>query len=163
MPLVLARIDDRLVHGQVVVGWGTQIHPDRIILCNDEIAASEWEREIYLAAEATAPYAVTVSVMTQNETLSLLSCSSIDKEKVILLVESPSEMLTLIKKGLKVNKVNIGGMHFKQGKRRLANFIFVDDSDVQSFEQLYTMNIELEGRDVPSSKKTDIAKLLNFN
>jgi len=160
MPLVLVRIDDRLVHGQVVVGWGMHLNPDRIILSSDTIASSPWEKDIYMSAEATAPYPLTISVMSQDETISFLNGHLIEKEKIILLVESPQELVELVKKGLKIDKVNIGGMHYKQGKRRLAQYIFVDERDISFFKELSKMNIQLEGRDVPSGKKINIIDMI---
>ena len=158
MPLVLVRIDDRLIHGQVVVGWGIHLKPDRIILSNDEIARSSWEKELYLGAEATAPIPLSISVLTIDETILFLNENQ--KEKIILLVETPKEISIHIEKGLKIQKVNVGGMHYKQGKRRLAPYIFVDEDDITSFKKMGDMQIELEGQDVPTAKKIDILKAL---
>lgn len=160
MPLVLIRIDDRLIHGQVVVGWGIHLSPDRIILSSDEIANSTWEKEMYMGAEATAPLPLSISVLTFDETLLSLSEPEKQKEKIILLVETPKEILTLIEKGLKIEKVNIGGMHYKHGKRRIAPYIFVDDDDIACFKKMDDMQIALEGKDVPTAPKIDILKAL---
>lgn len=158
MPLVLVRIDDRLIHGQVVVGWGIQLSPNRIILSSDEIASSSWEKEMYMGAEATAPFPLAISVLTIDETILFLTENQ--TEKTILLVEAPKEILTLIEKGLKIEKVNVGGMHYKPGKRRLAPYIFVDEEDITAFKKMRDMNIVLEGQDVPTAKKIDILKAL---
>lgn len=160
MSLVLVRIDDRLVHGQVVVGWGIQLKPDRIILCSDTIASSSWEKEIYLGAEVTAPYQLKVSVLTVDETMLFLNTEQNQKERVVLLVETPQEILELARNGLKIEKINVGGMHYKQGKIRLAPYIFVDDADIALFKEISNMNIELEGREVPTGKKIDIIKAI---
>ena len=160
MPLVLIRIDDRLIHGQVVVGWGIHLSPDRIILSSDEIASSSWEKEIYMGAEATALYPLSISVLTFDETILSLKEPEKQQEKIILLVETPKEILTLIEKGLKIKKVNIGGMHYKQGKRRIAPYIFVDDDDITCFKKMGELQIELEGKDVPTAPKIDILKAI---
>lgn len=160
MPLVLVRIDDRLVHGQVVVGWGIYLKPDRIILCNDTIADSPWEKELYLGAEAMAPYPLNISVFTVSETLQFLNGPENEKERIILLVETPQQALEIIKKGLKVEKINVGGMHYKQGKRRLASYIFVDDDEIASFQAISKLEIKLEGREVPTGKSIDIIQAI---
>lgn len=160
MPLVLVRIDDRLIHGQVVVGWGLHLKPDRIILCSDTIASSSWEKEIYMGAGVTAPYPLTVSVLTIGETLLFLNNTENQRERIFLLVETPQEVLELAKTGLTIEKINVGGMHYKQGKRRLASYIFVDDADISTFKAISEMKIELEGREVPTSKKIDIIKAI---
>lgn len=160
MPLVLVRIDDRLVHGQVIVGWGIYLKPNRIILCSDTIASSKWEKEIYQGAEAMAPYPLNISVLTVNETIQFINDTGNEKEKIVLLVETPQEVLELIRKGLKIEKVNVGGMHYKQGKRRLASYIFVDDEDIASFKSISNMEIQLEGKEIPTGKGIDIIKTI---
>jgi mannose/fructose/N-acetylgalactosamine-specific phosphotransferase system component IIB len=160
MPLVLVRVDDRLIHGQVVVGWGLHLKPDRIVLCSDTIASSSWEKEIYMGAEASAPYPLTVSVLTIDETLQLLNNKENQHERIILLLETPQEILELAKRGLTIEQINVGGMHYKQGKRRLAPYIFVDDADISCFKAISDMKIELEGREVPTGKKIDIIKAI---
>jgi PTS system sorbose-specific IIB component len=160
MPLVLVRIDDRLVHGQVVVGWGLRLKPQRIILCSDAIATSSWEKEIYMGAEAMAPYPMFISVLTTEETRLFLNDKENEHENIILLIETPQDILELIKQGVKVGKINVGGMHYKPGKRRLAPYIFVDDRDIELFKEISRMEIELEGREVPTGKSIDIIKAI---
>jgi len=160
MPLVLIRIDDRLIHGQVVVGWGIHLNPDRIVLSSDEIASSSWEKEIYMGAEATAPYPLAISVLTIEETIQFLHEPGNQKEKIILLVETAKAILNLINKGLTIEKVNVGGMHYKPGKRRIAPYIFVDEDDIIAFKKMGEMEIELEGKDVPTAKRIDILKAI---
>lgn len=161
MPLVLARIDDRLIHGQVVVGWGSHIKPDRIILCSDSVANCSWQREIYTSAGSLAMYHVIISIWTIHETIDYFKKTYFDDEKVILLVETPKELIDLIKSNIPINTVNVGGMHFKRGKRQLAPYIFVNDDDINSFKKLINNNIILEGQDVPNSKKINVAELIN--
>lgn len=162
MPLVLTRIDDRLIHGQVVVGWGSYIKPDRIILCSDHIATCSWQREIFVAAGALAMYAVDISIWTEDETIAYFANSHFKKEKIILLVETPEELCNLIKKHAPIQVVNVGGMHFKPGKKQIAPYIFVNEKDIDFFKILINNNIILEGQDVPNSRKLNIAKLLEI-
>lgn len=159
MPLVLVRIDDRLIHGQVVVGWRHVLHPDRILLCSDEVATTDWQKTIYLSA---VPTELEASVLTVQETIESLKKNAFGDERIILLVDSPRTIVQLVEAGVDINEVNIGGMHFKPGKNQISPFIFVDEEDVKSFRALYDRNIELEGRDVPTRTKMDIAEALRF-
>ena len=162
MPLDLVRIDDRLVHGQVVVGWGAFLKTTKIILCNDTIANSEQDSELYMNAEVIAPYPLTISVWTQEQTLHKLHENNLENERIILLVENPHELLQLIQSGLKIDKVNVGGMHYKAGKHKLVPYIYVDDDDISSFKKLHEMGIKLEGKDVPTGKSINISKVANL-
>lgn len=161
MPIVLARIDDRLIHGQVVIGWGNYLKANRIILCSDSIATTPWLIEIFKSAGALAPSEMSISIWTEEETIKYFRDDSSQKERTILLVETPQELLNLVAQGAPIEVVNIGGMHYKQGKRQLAQYIFVDENDINSLNILKSRNIVLEGQDVPTSKKINVANLID--
>ena len=162
MPLILARIDDRLIHGQVVVGWGNYLKPNRIILCSDSVAETPWQKELFEVAGTLAPGGVDISIWTESETIEYFDNEDNDREKVILLVETPHELFELIEGGVPVEIVNIGGMHFKPGKQQLAPYIFVNDEDIEYFKKLRAKSIHLVGQDVPTAKKIDLAKTIDF-
>ena len=159
MSLLLVRIDDRLIHGQVVVGWRQVMHPTRIVLCSDEVATTDWQKTIYMSA---VPPDLQASVLTVTDTINALSENEFDNDKVILLVDNPATIVELVDSGVEIKEVNVGGMHFKPGKNQISPFIFVDEDDVASFRVLFDKGIELEGRDVPTRTKLDIADALKF-
>ena len=159
MPLVLVRIDDRLIHGQVVVGWRQALKPERILLCSDEVATTEWQKTIYLSA---VPPDLKASVLTIRETIQALQNNRFQDERVILLVDSPGAIVELANANIEIKEVNIGGMHFRPGKNQITPFIFVDQNDIENFRILHDKGIELEGRDVPTRPKVDIARILKF-
>jgi len=160
MPLVLVRIDDRLIHGQVVVGWGKVLHPQRIALCSDEVANSDWQRTIYLSAVTEDMEA---SVLTVDDTVRAFMNHEFDDERLILLADSPKAIVSLVERKVPIKSINVGGMHFKPGKMQIASFIFMDDDDIESFRVLHSKGITLEGRDVPTCAPIDIARVLGFN
>ncbi len=161
MPLDLVRIDDRLVHGQVVIAWGSYLNTTKIILCHDEIAQSEFEKELYMNAEEIAPHPMKICVCTQQETLQKLFDETVEKsERIILLIESPREVLKLISAGLNIARINVGGMHYRKGKRQIASYIYVDEEDILCFKKLHQMGIRIEGKDVPDAKAIDILQIV---
>lgn len=159
MPLVQVRIDDRLIHGQVVVGWRDVLKPHRILLCSDEVANSDWQKTIYLSAVTDD---IAASVFTLAETVDFLSSIKIETERVLLLVDNPKTIVDLVLAGVKIADVNVGGMHFRPGKNQIAPYIFVDDEDIHQLHILYEKGIKLEGRDVPTRSPVDIGKVLRF-
>jgi mannose/fructose/sorbose-specific phosphotransferase system IIB component len=159
MPLVQVRIDDRLIHGQVVVGWRSVLKMERIILCSDEVANSEWQRTIYMSAVTND---IKASVLTLDQTIGALKTNKFEPERVLLLVDNPKTVVDLVDAGVHINQVNVGGMHFKPGKNQIAPFIFVDDNDVENFKILNERDIELDGRDVPTRPSISISKALKF-
>ena len=159
MAIELLRIDDRFIHGQVVVGWCPYLNPDRLILCDDEISRSDWEIEIY--REAATDYKT--SVCSVEETVRLLENNEVACEKVLLIVESPAVTVKLLNLGVAITKVNVGGMHHQPGKRQVAPFIYINDEDLENFKILAHNHILIQGMDVPNCKPIDLIKLLHLN
>jgi mannose/fructose/N-acetylgalactosamine-specific phosphotransferase system component IIB len=157
MPLVLVRIDDRLIHGQVTVAWGSWLEPDRIILVNDDVASTEWKRSLYASTDTLGS---AVSILTKDEFVTGIETDEWDAERVVVVVESPSDMLELMKRGLAVPSVNVGGMHFTCGKREILPYVFVDDDDVRAMRDILKLGATLEARDVPQSRSVDLSCLL---
>ncbi len=154
----MVRIDDRLIHGQVVAGWCPVINPDRLILCNDDIAGSDWECQLY--RDAAADY--DTSVCSVKQTVELLKGAQLKNQRVFIVVNSPAAVVQLLDSGVEFNKVIVGGLHFQPGKRKVADFIYIDDGDLMHFQTLLNRNIILEGRDVPNCKPIDIPALLGL-
>ena len=155
--LKLVRIDDRLIHGQVIIGWGEYVKPTRIILCNDEIAQDNFEKELYLCS---APPDIKISVFTIDETIANLSNKEYMKEDIILIIEKPEELIQLSEKGLNFEMINIGGMHAKKHGIKILDYIYVDDKDIGNFKKLADRNIKFECQELPDSKKYDLMELL---
>ncbi len=158
MPLEMVRIDDRLIHGQVVVGWCPTLKPDRLILCDDEVAQSEWESEIY--RDAGADYQT--SICTVVETAEALRSNQFQHEKIFLIVGSPEAIVRLTDLGLKIVKVIVGGMHYEPGKRKILDFVYIDDNELKCFRILAARNVFLEAKDVPSCKSYNLAQKLGL-
>ena len=99
MPLSLIRIDDRLIHGQVVLGWSRVLKPDRIVVANDRIAKNAWERKFYTAS---VPPHIKVSFLTLDETAVELLNNLYKNESVLMLFESVEDLFTLVQKGIRI-------------------------------------------------------------
>jgi len=158
LPVILARIDDRLIHGQVTVAWGGWLEPDRMILVNDEIATTEWRRDLYAEADSLG---AAVSVLTKDAFLEENVRGVWDDERVVLIVETPSDMLDLIAGGLSLEQVNVGGMHFSPGKREVLSYVYVDDADVLAMREIVARGVRLSAQDVPATQSVDLADALS--
>jgi len=158
LPVILARIDDRLIHGQVTVAWGGWLEPDRMILVNDEIATTEWRRDLYAEADSLG---AAVSVLTKDAFLEENVRGVWDDERVVLIVETPSDMFDLIAGGLSLEEVNVGGMHFSPGKREVLSYVYVDDADVLAMREIVARGVRLSAQDVPATQSVDLADALS--
>jgi len=157
VPFELVRIDDRLIHGQVTVAWGAFLSPDRIVLVNDEVACCDWRCGLY---EETDAMGVAVSILSVDDFAARLEAGEWKDEKVLLVVESPADLLRIMRSGLPVAVANVGGMHHAKGKRELLPYVYVDDGDVAALKEILASGTRLEARDVPQAQPQDLAVLL---
>jgi PTS system mannose-specific IIB component len=155
--LVLMRIDDRLLHAQVAVGWVGALSPDVVIVADDVVASTPGQAE--LLGIGLPPH-VELVVAKVSEAVSLLKGRTLDKRKCILLVRSPLSALRILKAGLTVESINAGGMHFSEGKTKLLPYLFVDRRDSEILEQIASRNVKLIAQDVPGNPSRDLVKLL---
>ncbi len=151
--LILFRIDDRLIHAQVVVGWGRKLRPDRIILADDQVSAEEWEKELYASA-AEPDFKATV--LTIAEAAEQISGGVFDSEKIFLLVRGPSEALEMLDMGLDTNEINVGGLHFRDGREKITENVWVNGEEKELLRDIVKKGITLEARALPGDNRITI-------
>jgi len=156
-PFLLVRIDDRLIHGQVTVAWGTWLEPDRIVLANDEVAAAPWRRGLYADSDTLG---AAVSVVSVDDFCVAVREERWKGERLILVVESPADLLKLIDGGVAVPCANVGGMHFTAGKSELLPYVYVDDNDVRDMRAIASRGTGLFAQDVPQTSPVDLVPIL---
>mgnify|MGYP001178178305 FL=1 len=153
MDIRLARIDDRLIHGQVATAWSKATGVERILVVSDEVAKDELRK--FLLKQA-APPGIKSNVITKRKLIEVYHDQLFDQLKVMLLFAIPQDVLEVVEAGVVLPSINIGGMRFLEGKKMVTNFISVDEADVQCFLELADRGIELETRKVPSDRKNDL-------
>lgn len=157
MPIIFYRIDERLIHGQVVVGWGNSLRLDQIVLVNDKVASNPWERELYLAC---VPPGIKATIHSVDEVVDLIFKDGFKEEKSILLVDSPFDILRMAEKGVSIDRVNVGGVHFKRGRKKILPYLYLSNEEISAFKKLFLLGIRCECRDVPLAEKKDLSELL---
>lgn len=158
MTVVLYRVDERLIHGQVVVGWGAQLNPDRIVVADDPLAASPWEQELYAVGVPGGMIAEFVSVDTAIERLPGWQESS---ERVMLLTRDIASMRRLAAAGeLRDAQVNIGGVHHAPGRTRVLRYVFLGDEERAALRGLADLGVEVVARDVPGARGVGVDELV---
>ena len=157
MDIRLARIDDRLIHGQVATAWSKSTDISRILVVSDEVAHDELRK--FLLKEA-APPGVKSNVITIKKMIDVYDNDLFEGVKVMLLFTNPEDVAQLVRAGIQFTSVNIGGMRFTDGKRMITNFVSVDDEDIKAFRYLDQKGVELEIRKVPADRKVNLIELL---
>jgi mannose/fructose/sorbose-specific phosphotransferase system IIB component len=155
MDIQLIRIDDRLIHGQVVVGWSKSLNIQRLVVVNDAIAKNAMQRTLM---EMAVPSNLRVSFFTVEEAVAAAAGS--DPERALVLFSTPSDLLSYVDKGGRAVSVNVGGLHFTEGRRQVCKVVCVTSEDVEAFRKLRQKGIEMEIRAVPGDLKEPLEKYL---
>lgn len=158
MQIGLARIDDRLIHGQVATRWTKETRVSRIIVISDEVAADTMRSTLL---KQVAPPGVTAHVVDVAKAVRVYNNPKYANDRVMLLFTNPTDVLRVVREGVAINSVNIGGMAYKIGKKQLTNAVSVDDQDVSAFRELNERGIELEVRKVASDSRLKMMDLIN--
>lgn len=157
MVICLARIDDRLIHGQVATRWTKETNVQRIIVVSDEVAADTVRKTLLTQV---APPGVTAHVVDVAKMIRVYNNPKYAGERVMLLFTNPTDVERIVEGGVKITSVNIGGMAFRQGKTQVNNAISVDAKDIEAFNKLNARGIELEARKVSTDQKLKMMDLI---
>ncbi len=159
MPVVLLRVDERLIHGQVVVGWGARLHPDRIVVVDDDLATSEWEQDLYRIG---VPAAVEAGFVDVEQAHHLLAQWDAEPQRTILLIRDVKTLQRLAERsGLAGIEVNLGGIHHAPGRERLLPYLHLSAEEREILRDLAARGAAISARDVPSSRPVDLKELLD--
>ena len=158
MNVQLFRIDDRLIHGQVVIGWASFLKSKKIILCDDNVYENEWEKELYLSI---VPEDLESEVLSIEKTADLLKNGNGNLAEAIIIVNGPKPIELLLDMGVPLQDINIGGIHFKEGRKPYLSYLYLDDSDIQSFKNCMSKGVHFNCLDVPDGKKLKLEKILH--
>jgi mannose/fructose/N-acetylgalactosamine-specific phosphotransferase system component IIB len=148
------RLDDRLLHGQVVENWIEILRPDLILVANDRVAGDPFTRELYAAA---LPPAVALAVEPLACAAARLRAAA---GRVLLIAGSAADALALVREGIGVDRIVVGGLHHAPGKERVLDFVYLDAADRAALRALAAAGIALVAQDVPSRRPTDLTPLL---
>jgi mannose/fructose/N-acetylgalactosamine-specific phosphotransferase system component IIB len=154
--LVLIRIDDRLIHGQVVEGWVNFLKADSLFVADDQVASNALQRSIM---EVSVPPGLRVSIGRVADMCDQIREQAAVKDRVILLFSNPSSVLQALNLGLRCTELNIGGMHYVPGKRKLIDVLAVDDQDLQSLRAIAAKGVKVTVQAVPNQKPLPLDKL----
>ena len=155
MSWTLHRVDDRLIHGQVVVAWGGQFHPSRIWVVDDSSAADAWERDLL----STAAPGVEVRVVTVAEAAAQYASEAAARGGAFLLVRSLKTALALVEAGAAIPSFTIGGLHYAAGKQKLNEYIYVGPEDRKYARALLEKGITLNAQDLPATTPRPLVAL----
>ena len=156
MAIELFRIDDRLVHGQVVVGWGGPLDIGFIVLVDDEVASSDWEQELYRMG---VPPDMTVTFESVASAARRLPGYQADRRRGIVLTADIDTMRRLAD-AAQVEAVNIGGIHHKAGRTQRLRYVFLSPAEEAALRSLAGQGVTITAQDVPTARPVPLDEVL---
>jgi mannose/fructose/sorbose-specific phosphotransferase system IIB component len=157
MKIVLVRVDDRLIHGQVVVGWTRTVGGTNIVVANDEVANNSMQRTLLKMA---APAGVKATILTVEEAAKQLNEQKFSGENVIVLVRDPQSLVRLVESGFNLKKVNVGNVRSAQGKIRLTKEVHASEAEIEAWKKLDKLGVILEAQWLPDQPKTNFNEVI---
>lgn len=157
MAIELYRIDDRLIHGQVVVGWGQPLNLGFIALVDDEVAGSEWEQELYRMG---VPPEMDVYFATPEDANRQLEQWNADQRPGILLTGDIDTMRRLIGLSPSIKTVNLGGIHHRAGRTLKLRYVYLSPQEEEALRALERSGVTVTAQDVPSARAVPLEDVL---
>ncbi len=158
MSVVLYRIDERLIHGQVVMGWGPELEVGHYVVVDDELAASEWEQDLYRLGLPDVATAEFLTVADARARLSELDAASL---RTMVLTRTVAAMNGLAEgDGLRGREVNVGGLHHAAGRTERVPYVYLGPAEEEGLRVLADEGVEVSARDLPGSRAVALEALL---
>ncbi|MBG9983541.1 PTS mannose transporter subunit IIAB [Aerococcaceae bacterium DSM 111022] len=154
---VLARVDTRLLHGQVATGWAKAVNPTRIIVVSDKVAEDDMRKTLI---KQSAPTGMSANVIPLSKLAEIDNDPRFGSTRALILFETPQEALEAIKLGVDIKELNLGSMAHSTGKELLTNAISVDQEDIDTLKELRDMGVKFDIRKVPSDTPENFESLL---
>lgn len=154
MAIVLYRVDDRLVHGQVVIGWGRSLAADRVILVDDEVAESPWEQDLYQMA---APDGLDVQFANLEVARNELPEWDRQAPRTIVLTGSLDIMAALHRDHPElIRRVNLGGIHHRPGRIERLPYLYLSSAEMEMVRELSSQGTVVSAQDLPTARAVKV-------
>ena len=155
--ILLTRVDNRLIHGQVGVTWVNHLGANLILIANDEVSKDKVQQSLM---EMVFPDAIQARFFSIDKTIKVIHKAA-DRQKIFLVCKTPQDVLRLIEGGVPISEVNIGNMHFSEGKEQVSSTVSLDDDDKKTIRKIIDLGVKVEVRRVPDERvEIDIEKFV---
>lgn len=157
MSIVLVRVDDRLIHGQVVVGWVQALGAQRIVLVDDAVARSEWEREL---CSLGVPPGLGLTFVGVDEAAAKVPDWIRAKERVLVLMGTVATAVRLSEAAAEITALNLGGVHNGQGRTERLSYVYLSDEEAAALGRLGERGVRVTAQDVPTARPVPLKELV---
>jgi len=154
--LLLTRIDNRLIHGQVGVTWVNHLGANLVVVANDKVAEDDVQQNLM---DMVLPDTIQTRFFSLQKTIDVIHKAA-PRQKIFLVVRDVHDALALKEGGVPIDHINVGNMHYEEGKKQISSTVSVDDKDIEAFKRLDELGVELDLRRVPEERGHNIIDLL---
>lgn len=151
--ILLTRIDNRLVHGQVGVTWTSTIGANLLVVVDDVVANDDIQQKLMSITAET--YGFSIRFFTIEKTINVIGKAA-PHQKIFLICRTPQTVRKLVEGGIDLKDVNVGNMHFSEGKKQISSKVYVDDQDLADLRFIKQRGVNVFIQDVPGDQKEQI-------
>ncbi|MFQ1007512.1 PTS N-acetylgalactosamine transporter subunit IIB [Gilliamella apicola] len=155
--ILMTRIDNRLVHGQVGVTWVNALGANLLLVANDNAAQDPVQQNLM---DMVISEGIQTRYFTLQKTIDIIGKAA-ERQKIFIVCKTPQDVLTLVKGGVPIKFVNVGNMHFSEGKKQIHKTVSVDKEDIAAFKKLERLGVTCEIRRVPDEAGEKIIDLID--
>ncbi|AUX00841.1 hypothetical protein FORC42_0567 [Escherichia coli] len=151
--ILLTRIDNRLVHGQVGVTWTSTIGVNLLVVVDDVVANDDIQQKLMGITAET--YGFVIRFFTIEKTINVIGKAA-PHQKIFLICRTPQTVRKLVEGGIDLKDINVGNMHFSEGKKQISSKVYVDDQDLADLRFIKQRGVNVFIQDVPGDQKEQI-------
>ena len=160
MPVTHIRMDNRLIHGQILVSWNSALNIDHLIVTNDKVAEDPMQVTLL---KAVTPIGVKVSVLPIKECVEYCLSPEAEEENIFVITKFPEDGLALIENGLSIDTLNLGNQAFVRGAKKLSNSVYLTEEGVKALKKIHEKGINLTCRMLPKDSKSEFWPVIEKN
>jgi PTS system mannose-specific IIB component/fructoselysine and glucoselysine-specific PTS system IIB component len=154
--LSLVRVDDRLIHGQVVVGWGHALGAKQLVLVDDEVSTNQWERDIHRVG---VPPDMAIEFLSVEQAAQRVPQWEASSSRTIVVLGEIAAAVRLCELAPQIKRVNLGGIHQAPGRRQRLPYVFMTDNEAGALASLVARGVEITAQDVPTARAVPLKEL----
>ncbi|CAJ1230463.1 PTS sugar transporter subunit IIB [Lactiplantibacillus xiangfangensis] len=155
MPVVLARVDSRLIHGVVVTDWFGKLSPKRYMVIDDEISKDE---SLKATMRMAKPSGTGMSIIDTDKAIHNFKNGNYDTQRVFVLVKDPATLIKLIDAGVEIPKVDVGIIFMGEGKTKVSSYVAMGPDDVQKLKTIQSKGVPVVLQYIPNDPEEPIER-----
>jgi len=156
MSIVFSRIDDRLIHGQVVTTWANMHRIEQIIILNDKVAGDKTQKNIL---KMSAPQGIKVQALPVEKFGEIIKKNEITRRTMLLFTTSV-DVLRAVNADIPIDALNVGGMRYQEGRQRLSKALAVTEEEKQAFQKLLDDGLDITVQMVPNDERVNLKEVI---